>query len=67
MIRLGGPMFDAPSDPEELARAHVAFGYRAAFCPQVSLSDKERIRDIRRTLEEYVHPSFSTPLISHYH
>lgn len=53
MIRLGGPMFDAPHDPEELARAHVACGYRAAYCPDVSLSDTERIREIRRAFEKY--------------
>lgn len=38
-IRLGGPMFDAPEDPEELARAHVRLGYRAAYCPPVSPED----------------------------
>lgn len=46
MIRLGGPIFDPPSDPEEVARAHLASGYRAAYCPEVSLSDKNRIREI---------------------
>ena len=46
MIRLGGHILAPPSDPEELARVHVACGYRAAFCPEVSLIDTERIREI---------------------
>ena len=32
-IRLGGPVFSAPKDPEELALAHRKLGYRAAYCP----------------------------------
>ena len=53
MIRLGGPIFDTPNDPEELARAHLTCGYRAAYCPEVSLSDKEYISELRRTFEKY--------------
>ena len=53
MIRLGGPMFDPSNDPEELARAHVACGYRAAYSPKVSLSDKNRIREIHRAFKKY--------------
>jgi sugar phosphate isomerase/epimerase len=45
-IRLGGPVFNAPQDPEGLALAHRAIGYRAAYCPEVGLNDKDRIRDI---------------------
>ena len=45
-IRLGGPVFGAPQDPEELALAHRKLGYRAAYCPGVGLGDKDRIRDI---------------------
>jgi sugar phosphate isomerase/epimerase len=45
-IRLGAPVFDPPSDPEELALAHRKLGYRAAYCPGVKLDEKERIRDI---------------------
>jgi sugar phosphate isomerase/epimerase len=43
-IRLGGPMFGAPNDPEALALAHRKLGYRAAYCPQVSLNEPEKIR-----------------------
>jgi sugar phosphate isomerase/epimerase len=45
-IRLGAPVFDAPADPEGLALAHRKLGYRAAYCPDVSLDDKDRVRDV---------------------
>ncbi len=45
-IRLGGPVFNMPQDPEEMALAHRKLGYRAAYCPGVGLNEKERIRDI---------------------
>ena len=45
-VRLGGPVFDVPPDPEALALAHRKLGYRAAYCPDVGLNDKDRIRDI---------------------
>lgn len=46
-VRLGGPVFSPPADPEELALAHRKLGYRAAYCPGVTLDDKDRIREIR--------------------
>ncbi len=52
-LRLGGPVFKAPRDPEESALAHKKLGYRAAYCPTVSLDDKERIRDIARAFEKH--------------
>lgn len=42
-IRLGAPLYSAPADPEELAQAHRAQGYRAAYCPDVPLTDTDRI------------------------
>jgi sugar phosphate isomerase/epimerase len=50
-IRLGGPVFGLRGDPkkidpEELAAAHRKLGYRAAYCPAVTLDDKDRIRAI---------------------
>ena len=45
-IRMGGPVFGAPADPEGIALAHKKLGYRAAYCPGVAPNDKERIRDI---------------------
>jgi sugar phosphate isomerase/epimerase len=43
-IRLGGPPFASTEDPEALALAHRKLGYRAAYCPGVSIKDTERIR-----------------------
>ncbi len=43
-IRLGGPAFAQTKDPEELALAHRKIGYRAAYCPNVPLTDTDRIR-----------------------
>jgi sugar phosphate isomerase/epimerase len=38
-------------DPGELARAHRRLGFRAAYCPQVELTDKERIASIVRAYQ----------------
>jgi len=43
-IRLGAPVSVPGDDPEALARAHRAKGYRAAYCPKIPLEDRERIR-----------------------
>jgi sugar phosphate isomerase/epimerase len=50
-IRLGGPIFKPPHDPDELARAHRKLGYRAAYCPHIPLDDAQRIRDTARAFE----------------
>jgi sugar phosphate isomerase/epimerase len=42
----------AESDPYEIARAHKAFGYSAAFCPNVSMNDMTRIKAIREAFEQ---------------
>jgi len=52
-VRLGGPVFDAPQDPEALALAHRKLGYRAAYCPGVALDDKERIRDVSKAFAKH--------------
>ncbi len=66
MIRLGGPIFlsdtkaagageshgIAADDPEILVNAHKAKGYTAAYAPQVSLNDSEKIRAIRSAFEQ---------------
>lgn len=46
LVRLGAPVFVSTDDPEELAKAHKALGYRAAYCPKVSSSDSNRLRAI---------------------
>jgi sugar phosphate isomerase/epimerase len=43
-IRLGGPAFAETQDPDELGLAHRKLGYSAAYCPNVSLNDSEKIR-----------------------
>jgi sugar phosphate isomerase/epimerase len=43
-LRLGGPSFAGAEDPEALALAHRKLGYRAAYCPGVTLKDTDRIR-----------------------
>jgi sugar phosphate isomerase/epimerase len=47
-VRLGGPIFERSDDPEVLARAHRAKGYRAAYCPKLSVADADRIKETER-------------------
>ena len=52
-IRLGAPV-DAPGDdPEALALAHRKLGYRAAYCPDVKLGDKDRIRAVSEAFAKH--------------
>jgi len=43
-LRLGAPLSAPSDDPDALARAHRTKGYRAAYCPKVPLTDRERLR-----------------------
>jgi sugar phosphate isomerase/epimerase len=43
-IRLGAPSFAKTQDPEELALAHRKLGYRAAYCPNVLLTEPDRVK-----------------------
>lgn len=52
-IRLGGPVFGAPADPEGLALAHRKLGYRAAYCPGVDLNDAQKIRDYQAAFAKH--------------
>lgn len=67
MIRFGGPVFidkygkvtsegqchrADTDDPVALAKAHRALGYTAAYAPNVSINDKERIRDVRQAFSD---------------
>ncbi len=52
-VRLGGPVFGAPSDPEGLALAHRKLGYRAAYCPGVGLNETEKIRDFEAAFKKH--------------
>ncbi|RME94945.1 MAG: sugar phosphate isomerase/epimerase [Verrucomicrobia bacterium] len=50
-IRFGGPVFDAPEDPGELARLHRRLGYNAAYAPRVGIDNTDRIRAIREAFQ----------------
>lgn len=50
-VRLGAPVFQQFDDPAELARAHRRLGYRSAYCPRVSLDDKEKIKAIEKAFK----------------
>ena len=45
-LRLGGPVFVKSDDPAVLAGAHRDLGYRAAYAPEVKLTDQHRIQSI---------------------
>jgi len=49
-MRLGGPIFVKSDDPAVLAKAHRDLGYRAAYAPEVSLTDQDRIN---ATIKEF--------------
>ncbi len=51
-VRLGGPVFSRTEDPDELVSAHVKLGYRAAYCPNVSLNDETRIKALREAFNK---------------
>jgi sugar phosphate isomerase/epimerase len=52
-VRLGGPVYGRHDDPEEMAMEHVKLGYRAAYCPAVSLDDTTRIRATSAAFEKH--------------
>jgi sugar phosphate isomerase/epimerase len=53
-VRLGGHGLPVGSDdPEAFARAHVDFGYRAAYCPEVALTDTDRLRAIEAAFRKH--------------
>lgn len=43
-VRLGGPTFIRTDDPEELAQECRRLGYGAAYCPNLKITDTDRIR-----------------------
>lgn len=52
-VRLGGPIFEKIDDPNELALGHRALGYRAAYCPEVSLDDTDRVRAFSEAFQKH--------------
>jgi sugar phosphate isomerase/epimerase len=47
-IRLGGPIFLKSEDPAELAREHRRLGYAAAYCPNATVEQTDRVRAIEK-------------------
>lgn len=52
-VRLGGPSYADSDDPEASALAHRKLGYRAAYCPEVSLDDSTRIRALSEAFAKH--------------
>jgi len=52
-LRLGGPVFVKSDDPAVLAQAHRDLGYRAAYAPEVKLTDADRIKSIIREFNSH--------------
>jgi sugar phosphate isomerase/epimerase len=50
-VRLGGPL-PYTGDPEAYARAHVEFGYRAAYMPNIKLEAREEIAALVKAMAE---------------
>ena len=51
-IRLGGPVFLKSDDPEEVAAEHRRLGYSAAYCPEVNISQTDRIQAIKKAFQK---------------
>lgn len=51
-LRLGGYGIDYAGDPEAYARAHVAFGYNAAYMPNINLDSRDEIAAIVKAMAD---------------
>lgn len=49
-LRIGGYGIDYTGDPEAYAHAHVAFGYNAAYMPNISLENRDEIAAIVKAM-----------------
>ncbi|RYE61213.1 MAG: sugar phosphate isomerase/epimerase, partial [Hyphomicrobiales bacterium] len=49
-MRLGGYGIDYDGDPEAYAKAHVAFGYNAAYMPNISIDNRNEIAAIVKAM-----------------
>jgi len=49
-FRLGGYGIDYKGDPEAYAQAHVAFGYNAAYMPNISLDNRDEIAALNKAM-----------------
>jgi len=51
-LRIGGYGIDYQGDPEAYARAHVAFGYNAAYMPNISLDDQTAVTGLVKAMAD---------------
>lgn len=51
-FRLGGYGIDYTGDPEAYARAHVEFGYNAAYMPNISIENRDEIAAIVKAMAD---------------
>ena len=51
-FRLGGYGIDYTGDPDAYAREHAAFGYNAAYMPNISLDNREEIAGIVKAMAD---------------
>jgi sugar phosphate isomerase/epimerase len=51
-LRLGGYGIDYNGDPQAYARAHVAFGYNAAYMPNISIDNRDEIAGIIKAMAD---------------
>ena len=51
-LRLGGSGIDYTGDPEAYAQAHVAFGYNAAYMPNISIDNRAEIDGLIKAMAD---------------
>ena len=51
-LRLGGPIFLKSDDPIQLAKEHRRLGYSAAYVPDVTLKDTDKIKAIQKAFAD---------------
>ena len=54
MLRLVGYGIDYTGDPEAYARAHVAFGYNAAYMPNIGVDNREEIAGLTKAMADAI-------------
>jgi sugar phosphate isomerase/epimerase len=52
-MRLGAGLETPTDDPEQIALTYLRTGYSAAICPEVTLNQPERIRDIQEAFTKH--------------
>jgi len=52
-LRFGAPLFTKESDPEKLAQLYREEGYSAAYCPNVSINNKDAIAAYKKGFQKF--------------